>query len=182
MAATFVGNMQIVKAIKDDYSKAFNTIYNEYHSQIYGYVLQRSQSSYIAQEVTQLTFIKLWNNREDLNDELEINVQLFGMARQVMIDLLRKESIRFKYEGQAAYTPFTDSLIDAIEGRELLRLLEEDIQNMPKMRRTIFELSRKNGLTHKEIAEIFSISPKAVEHHIGKALLQLKQHLYSIML
>lgn len=174
--------MQLIKEIKEDHGKAFNIIYDQYHQQIYGYVLQRSQSSYVAQEVTQLTFIKLWSNRETLKEEIALNIQLFGMARQVMIDLLRKEAVRFKYEGQAVDTPFTDSLIDAIESKELLRLMEEDIQNMPKMRRTIFELSRKNGLSHKEIAEIFSITPKAVEHHIGKALLQLKQHLYSIML
>lgn len=173
--------MQLVKALKENYSNAFDIIYNQYHQQIYGYVLQRSQSSYIAQEVTQLTFIKLWDKREVLDDQLAVDLQLFGMARQVMIDLLRKESVRFKYEGQSAHTPFTDSLIDAIENKELLRLIEEDIQNMPKMRRIIFELSRKNGLSHKEIAEMFSISPKAVEQHIGKALLQLKQHLYSIM-
>lgn len=174
--------MELIKAIREDRKEAFNTLYSQYHEQIYGFVFQRSQSSYIAQEVTQLTFIKLWNNRQSLNEEVAINIQLFGMARQTMIDLLRKESVRFKYEGQAAETPFTDSLINSIESKDLLHLMEQDIQNMPKMRRMIFELSRKNGLSHKEIAEIFSISPKAVEHHIGKALLQLKQHLYSIML
>ncbi|WP_078668474.1 RNA polymerase sigma factor [Chitinophaga eiseniae] len=174
--------MHLIKRIKENDQKSFDLVYESYHDQIYGYVLHRSKSTYIAQEVTQLTFIKLWSNRETLNEETAIHLQLFGMARQVMIDLLRKESVRFKYEGQAAETPFTDSLIDAIESRELLRLMEEDIQDMPRMRKMIFELSRKNGLSHKEIAEIFSISPKTVEYHIGKALLQLKQHLYSIML
>ncbi|RYF26481.1 MAG: RNA polymerase sigma-70 factor [Flavobacteriales bacterium] len=174
--------MQLVTSVNTDQRSTFDKIYQEYHSQIYGYILQRSKSSYIAQEVTQLTFIKLWDKYESLDQEVAINIQLFGMARQVMIDLLRKESVRFKYEGQVADTPFTDSLIDAIESKELLRLMEQDIQQMPKMRRMIFELSRKNGLSHKEIAEMFDISPKTVEHHIGKALLQLKQHLYSIML
>jgi RNA polymerase sigma-70 factor (family 1) len=181
-AANFAGRMQLIKKIKADDQKSFNLVYENYHGQIYGYVLKRSNSAYIAQEVTQLTFIKLWSNRAVLNEETAIHLQLFGMARQVMIDLLRKESVRFKYEGQAAATPFTDSLIDAIESKELLRLMEEDIKDMPKMRKMIFELSRKNGMSHKEIAEIFSISTKTVEYHIGKALLQLKQHLYSIML
>lgn len=174
--------MEYVKAIKADNQKIFNLVYDEYHSQIYGFILQRTQSSYIAEEVTQLTFIKLWKQRHILSEQLAINIQLFGMARQVMIDLLRKEATRFKYEGDAAVTPLTDSLIDAIESKDLLQLMEHDIQNMPKMRRLVFELSRKQGLSHKEIAQLFSISPKTVEQHIGKALLQLKQHLYSIML
>ena len=53
---------------------------------------------------------------------------------------------------------------------------------MPRLRRLVFELSRNQGLSHKEIATLVSITPKAVEYHIGRALHQLKQHLYSIML
>ncbi|HLS94724.1 RNA polymerase sigma-70 factor (ECF subfamily) [Sphingobacterium allocomposti] len=174
--------MEHIKALKADNQNVFKRVYEQYHPQIYGFILQRTKSDYIAQEVTQLTFIKFWQQRDILSDHIQINVQLFGMARQVMIDLLRKEATRFKHEGQSAPTPFTDSLIDAIESKDLLRLMEEDIQNMPKMRRMIFELSRKKGLSHKEIAQLFSISPKTVEQHIGKALVQLKQHLYSIML
>lgn len=174
--------MEHIKAIKADNQQSFNAVYEEYHRQIYGFIMQRTRSEYVAEEVTQLTFIKFWKQRNILSEQLAVSVQLFGMARQVMIDLLRKEATRFKYEGDSAVTPFTDSLIDAIESKDLLQLMEQDIQNMPKMRRLVFELSRKQGLSHKEIAQLFSISPKTVEQHIGKALLQLKQHLYSIML
>ncbi len=174
--------MEHIQPIKSSNLKNFNLVYEKYHRQIYGFVLKRTQSDYIAQEVTQLTFIKLWNQREKLDEQLSILLQLFGMARQVMIDLLRKEATRFKYEGQTAVTPFTDSLIRAIENKDLLRMMEKDIQNMPTMRRKVFELSRKECLSHKEIAAQFSISTKTVEQHISKALLQLKQHLYSIML
>ncbi len=174
--------MEHIQPIKSSNQKSFNLVYEKYHRQIYGFVLKRTQSDYIAEEVTQLTFIKLWNQREKLDEQLSILLQLFGMARQVMIDLLRKEATRFKYEGQTAVTPFTDSLIRAIENKDLLRMMEKDIQNMPAMRRKVFELSRKECLSHKEIAAQFSISTKTVEQHISKALLQLKQHLYSIML
>lgn len=174
--------MEDIKSIKEDNQRAFQRIYERYHQRIYGFILQRTKSAYVAEEVTQLTFIKLWKQREILNERLGIDIQLFGMARQVMIDVLRKEATRFKYEGDSAETPFTDSLVAAIESKDLLQIMEQDIQNMPKMRRLVFELSRKEGLSHKEIASLFSITPKAVEYHIGKALLQLKQHLYSVML
>ena len=174
--------MEHIQPIKSADRKSFNIVYDKYHRQIYGFILKRTQSDYIPQEVTHLTFIKLWNQKEKLDEQLSILIQLFGMARQVMIDLLRKEATRFKHEGQTAVTPFTDSLIRAIESKDLLRIMEKDIERMPTMRRKVFELSRKEGLSHKEIASQFSISTKTVEQHISKALLQLKQHLYSIML
>ncbi len=141
--------MEHVQPIKSSNQRSFNIVYEKYHRQIYGFVQKRTQSDYIAQEVTQLTFIKLWNQREKLDEKLGILVQLFGMARQVMIDLLRKEATRFKYEGQTAATPFTDSLILAIENKDILRMMEKDIQNMPTMRRKVFELSRKKDFTIK---------------------------------
>lgn len=174
--------MEHIKAIKEDNHQIFTQVYDLYHTQIYSFILLKTRSEYIAEEVTQLTFIKLWKQRNQLNEQLGIHIQIFGMARQVMIDLLRKESNRFKYEGESANTPFTDSLITAIESKDILQIMEQDIENMPKMRRIVFELSRKQGLTHKEIAQLYSISPKTVEHHIGKALMQLKQHIYSITL
>lgn len=174
--------MNLIASIQEDNDQAFSQVYQNFHRAIYGFILQRTKSEFIAEEVTQLTFIKVWKNRAKLNPAMPINVQLFGMARQVMIDELRKEANRFKYEGEAAVTPFTDNLIKALESKDLMRIIEKDIANMPPVRRLVFELSRKQGLKHKEIAQTLNISTKSVEQHITKALVQLKQHLYSIML
>ncbi|MBD1428762.1 RNA polymerase sigma factor [Sphingobacterium litopenaei] len=174
--------MNLIASIQKDNVHAFSKVYETFHREIYGFIFQRTKSEFLAEEVTQLTFIKAWKNRAKLNHTLPINIQLFGIAKQVMIDELRKEANRFKYEGEAAATPFTDNLIKALESKDLMRLIDGDIANMPPVRRHVFELSRKQGLTHKEIAQMLNISNKAVEQHISKALLQLKQHLYSIML
>ena len=174
--------MNLIASIQQDNDHAFSQVYENFNREIYGFILQRTKSEFLAEEVTQLTFIKTWKNRAKLNSTLPINIQLFGIAKQVMIDELRKEANRFKYEGVAAATPFTDNLIKALESKDLMRIIDGDIANMPPVRRHVFELSRKQGLTHKEIAQMLNISTKAVEQHISKALLQLKQHLYSIML
>lgn len=181
-ASNFATLMKHIRAIKEHDERAFQCVYEDYHPQIYGFVRERTKSNYIAEEVTQLTFIKLWKQRDLLHEGLSIQIQLFGMARQVMVDVLRKEATRFKYEGASAATPFTDCLIAAIESKELLRIIEEDVQTMPRLRRLVFDLSRNRGLSNKQIAELIDITPKAVEYHMGRALQQLKQHLYSIML
>jgi RNA polymerase sigma-70 factor (ECF subfamily) len=45
---------------------------------------------------------------------------------------------------------------------------------MPAVRRKVFELSRIEGLSYKEIATELSLSIKTVEHHIALALKQLR--------
>jgi RNA polymerase sigma-70 factor (ECF subfamily) len=104
------------------------------------------------------------------------------MARQVMIDQLRKESARLKYNTRSEQYPFTDNLMKMIESRDMLKHFEQEIDAMPAMRKMVFNLSRQNGLSYKEIAEMLGISPKTVESHIGKVLSHLKHYMYTILL
>lgn len=172
----------IVCEIKAGLLPAFNEAYSRYHKQIYQFVFKKTQSEYIATEVVQLCFIRLWEKKQSLNEHTALNIQLFGMARQVMIDQLRKESARLKYNTRSEQYPFTDNLMKMIESRDMLKHFEQEIEAMPAMRKMVFNLSRQNGLSYKEIAEMLGISPKTVESHIGKVLSHLKHYMYTILL
>lgn len=174
--------MQLVDDLKQGDLKAFNTIYAEYHHRLYFFIKKKTRSDFLAEEVVQLTFIKLWNCKGTLKSNIDLSLQLFHMAKQVMIDELRKEATRNRYEGEGAQTPFTDNLVQSVEAKDLKRILDEEISDMPNTRKLIFSLSREKGLSHKEISEMMGISTKTVEAHITKTLSQLKQYIYTIML
>ncbi|TDQ08424.1 RNA polymerase sigma factor [Pedobacter metabolipauper] len=171
-----------INILKEGDITAFNTAYRLYHKQIYSFILHKTQSEFIASEVVQLTFIRLWEKKNKLNDEVELQLQLFGMARQVMIDELRKEATRYKYNNQFNQYPYTDSLMKMIESKDLLKHFEREVEAMPTMRKMVFNLSRKNGFSYNEISEMLGISPKTVESHISKALTTLKQYMLTVLL
>lgn len=171
-----------IREIRAGELPAFNEAYSRYHKQIYQFVFKKTQSEYIATEVVQLCFIRLWEKRNSLNETIELNVQLFGMARQVMIDELRKESTRLKYNTQSSQYPFTENLMKMIESKDLLKHFEQEIESMPPIRKMVFNLSRDNGLSYLEIAEMLGISTKTVENHIGKVLSRLKHYMFTIFM
>jgi len=168
--------------LKDGDMTAFNTAYRLHHKQIYSFILHKTQSNFIASEVVQLTFIKLWETRSKICESTTLQLQLFGMARQVMINELRKEASRYRYNNQSEQYPYTDSLMKMIESKDLLKHFEREVEAMPTMRKMVFNLSRKNGLSYNEIAEMLAISPKTVENHISKALSVLKQYMFTVLL
>jgi len=173
---------EIILGIKAGDMVVYNNAYHDFHKQIYGFIFYKTQSDFVASEVVQLCFIRLWEKRSALKEDVTLDIQLFGMARQVMIDELRKEATRFKYNNQYEQHPFTDNLMKMIESRDMLQHFERELEAMPRMRKMVFDLSRKNGLSYAEIGDILGISTKTVESHIGKVLSRLKQYMYTILL
>lgn len=49
-----------VAAIKNGNENTFQEVFYSYHHKLYAFVLSKTQSTFIAEEVTQLAFIKLW--------------------------------------------------------------------------------------------------------------------------
>jgi RNA polymerase sigma-70 factor (family 1) len=168
-----------IAALKKSNLLVFNEVYHAHHKKIYFFILRKTRSSFIAEETTQLTFIKCWKYRESLSEDLDISIQLFRIARTTMIDLLRKENV---YEQKVIHIidrhsfP-SDEVWDRLAEKELKHKLAEVLEEMPPMRRKVFEMSRFKGMTYQQIANELSLSPRTVEAHIFQAIKQLKHYL-----
>lgn len=162
----------------------FKLVYQHYHSKLYFYALKHTQSAWLAEETVQITFIKLWEGRTSLDSDIELSRQIFRIAKSAMIDLLRKESRRHDQNhalsDDLAVLPAAAS--DDLLKKEDLRQVYDTIEQMAPVRKKVFKLSRFEGLAHKEIAAQLSISPKTVENHIGRAIRQLKDTLFLLIL
>ncbi|WP_316840645.1 RNA polymerase sigma factor [Pedobacter gandavensis] len=170
-------NELIIQDLISGSDKAFAEVYRKYHAQAYTYLLRRTASVTMAEELLQLSFIKLWKNVENLNPDLPLNAQLFRICRTVMIDEIRRQSA-IKNTETFYFEQFKES---SSSNEALTTQLRNDIHSalseLPTARKKIFELSRLEGYSHKEIAETMSISIRTVEDHIGKALKLLRRKL-----
>lgn len=163
-----------IAALKQNDTFTFNELFHEYHQKIYFLVLSKSKSSYIAEETTQLTFIKLWNYRHHLDESLPLSQQIFRIAKTTLIDVLRKDAV---YLAMKEKTPSSSEHLNGfapMEVKELNETIQEAVQKLPPVRRRVFELSRNHYLSHREISNLLSLSIKTVETHIRLALKQLR--------
>jgi RNA polymerase sigma-70 factor (ECF subfamily) len=167
-----------IASLKEGDEIAFGEIFKNFHEKVYFYILSKTNSNYIAAETTQLTFIKLWQYRSSLIESIPLSAQLFRIAKTTFIDILRVENNKAKLLNSQKYnrTYFTD-IQENLETEELRQKLLHAIENMPPVRKKVFELSRNEGLSYREISEILSVSVKTVENHISLALKQLRHFL-----
>ena len=171
--------MNTITALKKGNLLVFNELYHEYHKKIYFFMLRKTRSAFLAEEVTQITFIKCWNYRESLSEDLDVGVQLFRIARTTLVDLLRKETV-YKEKvvhviGQ--YTLPGEEVYEKLAEKELQHKLAHALDEMPPMRRKVFEMSRFKGMTYQQIAHELSLSSRTVEAHIFQAVKQIKHFL-----
>ncbi len=177
--------MNNVTAIKLGDEFIFKQVFDQYHEKLYYFIVSKTKSTYIAEEVVQLTFIKLWQHRENLNEALHISSQLFRIAKTTLIDELRKQSNSTKLKNSMAETalaPYATEAFDTISAKEINAQLHVAMESLPPVRKKIFEMSRVKGMSYKEIATELSISPKTVENNISLAIKQLRHYFTLVIL
>jgi RNA polymerase sigma-70 factor (family 1) len=169
-----------IKELKDGGEFYFRKVFDQYHQKLYFFILNKTKSEYIAEEVVQMAFTKLWECRKTLQEEYALSTQLFRIATTTLIDFLRK------YNNKDAITARLDvvhiengidSTNEIMSGAELQKRISEAVNDLPPVRKLVFEMSREQGMTYREIAATLSVSSKTVESHIYKALKQIKKHI-----
>ena len=83
-------NLQIEKAKKGD-QIAFTFLLNFYWSEVYNFMLKRTENETTAEDITIITFSKAFDKISSYNPEFQFNTWLISIAKNVHIDLLRKK-------------------------------------------------------------------------------------------
>lgn len=169
-----------IKELKDGDESHFKQVFDQYHQKLYFFILYKTKSDYIAEEVVQLAFTKLWQCRQTLREEYTISTQLFRIATTILIDFLRKYNNKDAVTARLDVVEIekgVDSTTEKIRGAELQKKISEAVNDLPPVRKQVFEMSREQGMSYREIAETLCVSSKTVETHIYKALKQIRKHI-----
>ncbi len=156
--------------------KSLGILYVLYSAKIYNFALSLLQDSAEAEDVTQEIFLKIWNSRESLAEVRSLKSYLFGMTHNTVLNLIKSRDVRSRYCKSASdMLPKSVDVVPAVETEELLKCIDEALEDMSELRKTIFRLSREEHKTYQEIADLLMISPKTVQYHISCALAKLRE-------
>jgi len=177
----------LLSLIKEGDRSAFKLIYERYWQLLFVSAAKILRDEDEAKDVVQEVFISVLNKGADWEVNGSLSSYLYSAVRYKVFDVISKKKVRHDHLGSlAAYMSSenfsTDRLL--IE-KEINAEIEKEIQNLPKKMKEVFELSRKEDLSHKEIAETLHISDKTVKKQISNALKLLKPkftNYYSIIL
>lgn len=170
---------EYVECLRKDDFVAFDALFHKYSLRLYAFALSITRNSFAAEEITQIVFLKIWENRIRINEHLSFKSFLFSVAYHETISWLRKEkSEKRRIDEFVKKNGYWSNETEAsVEFRNIEGLANRLIEEMPEKRKEIFRLSREAGFSNKEIAGKLNISLKTVENQMTSALRFLRENL-----
>jgi RNA polymerase sigma-70 factor, ECF subfamily len=170
---------ELVRQFKAGNEMAFELIFHGTKGKLKGFLLRVLPCGEDAESVMQEIYLKLWSGRESINADKNFETYFYAIARNLVIDVMRKRFHKQKYL-EELYSHLKEANenspdpLDTVEYSELERKIFSLIEKLPPKRQAIFRLNKIEGLSYKEIAHRLNISENTVDSQLRQALAFLR--------
>jgi len=175
-------DQELIALLKEGDAHAYTQLFDRYQPLLYVHARKVTKDPDEAADIVQEVFLSLWDRRQSLDIKGSMLAYLSNAVRFKFLDLVSKKKVRTDHATALskyieAGSPVTDH---QVRERELLRIIEAEIDNLPPKLKLIYELSRKSNLSTAEIADMLNVSEKTVQNQVSIAVRQLRVKLDTI--
>lgn len=161
-----------------DFSPA-GEVFDRYSARIYNFTFRFLRSPEAAEDATQEVFVKMLRHAQQFHGDAKLSTWLFSIAANHCRDYLRKADNKTKEsEETLIHLPSGDSSPeDELEKKQDERRVQKALELLTPEQREAILLSRYQGLSYAEIAQIAGCSEGAVKTRVFRAMETLKKAL-----
>lgn len=168
-------DVESIKELKNGSQLAFASIYKLYASRAYLLAFKYFGDKYMAEDAVQNAFIKLWNNRQTLDESCPIQNYLFCILKNDIINTLRDNKKKI-----AGAHFWLKELVSEDDGDELRFAREKQwkkvmraVEALPPQQKKIFKLKLSN-YSNSEIANMLNVSVNTIKYMYYISLKQIR--------
>jgi len=151
--------------------KEYNQSVDLYSDNVFRFILKNIRDEERARDIVQDSYEKLWRNAENVNFE-KVKSYLFTTAYHTMIDVLRKDKRQTYLEDYQVPEEMHDE-----QYSDLSEILNEAVERLPEIQRSVVLLRDYEGYSYKEIGDITLLSEAQVKVYIYRARVFLKNYI-----
>lgn len=166
--------------LRDGDEKAFDYFYNIYSLPIYRKLLKMIKVEFVAEEILQTVFIKVWDKRGLIDPQKGLKAYLYQIAQNLVYDFYRNMAREEKLQAEVKYTlnELSAGAEENLIFKETNELLELAIEQLPDQQRLVFRLCKQEGKSYGEVSELLGISTSTINGHIVKATKNVKLFMF----
>lgn len=161
--------------LKQDDEGAMQIILQRYWEPLYKMAAHTLEDLGACEDIVQEVFINIWESRERLNFKHSLKAYLFASVRYEVFRQVKQKIIQ---NSRISKHSFTDIELfnpqNKLEYDELMQHIEKIVNRLPDRCREVYQLSRNEQLSHKEIADKLQLTPKTIENQLTIALRRIR--------
>ncbi|SKB39711.1 RNA polymerase, sigma subunit, ECF family [Sphingobacterium nematocida] len=166
---------EILLRVSNGDEQAYRTIFEAYKTSIYSTVFNLSDDEFMAEEVLQDTFIRLWNYRSKLVEVDNFDAWIYRVAKNVFLTKIKKSTPSQEPLDLILHDIFaTPKTYNDIEYRELETAFEQAVQSLSPKQRITYQLVKIEGLSRKEVAKILEVSAETVKWNLDESVKKIR--------
>ncbi|MEQ7801510.1 RNA polymerase sigma-70 factor [Pedobacter sp. ASV1-7] len=166
---------QLIELIRDyDSREAFDELYNRHWKYLFTSSFNLLRDRDESMDICQVVFLWFWEHRKTINIKTNIRGYLYSSVKYKIANFIRSGKIRESFFDELKRVDIDTFQENEMEVKELQIMIFHLVNDLPKKCKEVFQLSRNENLTHKQIADKLGISEKTVDDHILRALKKLR--------
>ncbi len=161
----------------------FETLYKLFYGKSFYFTKSYVFDDLVAEDITAEALVKLWEQIRR-NDVIHPEAFLLTILKNKALDYLKHLHIKEETLKELKSTYYEElnlriSMLQACDPEEIFtaeiqEIVKKTLSAFPEQTRLVFEMSRFENKTNKEIAERLGVSVKSIEYHITKVLKALR--------
>ena len=170
----------ILRRMIEGDENAFKYFFDAYYDDLCNFVNSYLRDESLSEDVVQSIFIYLWEKKDSLPANCSIKSYLYTASKNKSLNQLRNAKNKNRIMGELLTQPELISDEEAnlfLEFEELKSIISDAVDVLPSQCKIIYQLSRNEGMTNKEIAERLGITTKTVENQMTIAIRKMKDFL-----
>ncbi len=167
---------------------AFEELVRRYKRSIYTYLVRYLRSATLAEDVSQATFVRVYEKADTFTPGRRVRPWLYSIATHQAIDALRKKrrhpTVSLDQEHalndadvlkllQTIRSP-EPSPVERVEAHERAEWVHRAVNELPHDLRALILLIYFQGLQYREVADAFAMPIGTVKSRVHKALIRLR--------
>jgi len=170
---------QLVEQIRNGDEQAFETLVRRKTSKVYSVCYRVIGNGEDAKDISQLVFLKLWENLDKYDPQYAFDTWLYRMVTNVAIDFMRNRQSRDNATNSSlrlVKTSVDPEQTVTVQRKEVESVFNAVSNALSPKQKTIFVMSEMEDLRSSEIAKILGCRESTVRNHLFNArkLMQLQ--------
>ena len=164
----FTDEKHLLIDLRDGSFQAFERLYNMYSGKLYNFIMRLSSGNqYMAEEIVQSTFIRIWEVREKVDPDASFISFLCTIAKNLLMNMYQRQTVEYVYNEYLMKNGVDrDSQTeDNIDLRFLNDYIDSLAEELPAQRKKIAEVM---GISESTVATQLSLAVKFMREQLMK--------------